>query len=126
MQRGDGSRVLTRFMAGGLLPNAIYIYIYTQTQLFEVSILERFWRGSGEVLERDLETRIIKKHKVFIGFSIESIKKQLVFLGFSCFWRALEPRIIKKPLVFIFICFSIESIKKPCVLLGFSCFWRAL
>jgi len=31
----------------------IYIYIYTQTQLFRTSILKRFWRGSGEVLERN-------------------------------------------------------------------------
>ena len=84
--------------------------MYTQSQLFRIPILERFWRGSGEVLERDLETRIIKKPKVFIGCSIESIKKPMVFLGFSCFWRALGPRIIKKPLVFIG--FSIESIKK--------------
>ena len=33
---------------------SLYIYIYTQTQLFRISILERFWRDSGEVLERDL------------------------------------------------------------------------
>ena len=30
----------------------LYIYIYTQTQLFEVSIWRGFWRGFGEVLER--------------------------------------------------------------------------
>ena len=32
-----------------LLQNAIYIYIYTQTQLFEVSIWKGFWRHFGEV-----------------------------------------------------------------------------
>ena len=45
---GDGSHVFTLPEAGGLLQNAIY----TQTQLFEVSIWGGFWRGFGEVLER--------------------------------------------------------------------------
>ena len=53
MQRGDGSPILTLREAGGLLQNAIY----TQTQLFEVSIWGGFWRGFGEVLERILETK---------------------------------------------------------------------
>ena len=66
VQRGDGSRILTLFEAGGLLQNAIYIYIYiyTQNSIFGGSVLERFldrfWRGFGidfgkvfgEVLER--------------------------------------------------------------------------
>ena len=50
----------------------VYIYIHTQNQLFEVSVWRGFWRGfgevSGEVLERVMETRIIEKPKVFIGF----------------------------------------------------------
>ena len=65
-----------------LLQNAIYIYIYMQTQLFRTSILERFWRGSGEVPERFSKVKIIKKPLVFIGFSIGTIKKPLVFEGF--------------------------------------------
>ena len=30
------------YEAGGLLPNAIYIYIYTQNSIFGGSVLERF------------------------------------------------------------------------------------
>ena len=48
VRRGDRRRGSLLLDPGGLLPNAIYIYIYTQTQLFRIPILERFWRGSGE------------------------------------------------------------------------------
>ena len=46
VRRGDRRRGSLLLDPGGLLPNAIYIY--TQTQLFRISILERFWRSSGE------------------------------------------------------------------------------
>ena len=60
----------------------IYIYIYTQTQLFRISILERFWRGSGEVLERDLGDQKSQNTSVLQRFLIATIKNSLVFLGF--------------------------------------------
>ena len=85
MQRGDGTRVLTLSKAGGLLPNAIYIYIRKLNFLGSL-----FWRGFGEVLERFWRARIIEKPLVFIGFSIESIEQPLVFLGFSGSGEVLE------------------------------------
>ena len=51
---GDGSRVLTRAEAGGLLQNAIYIYIYIHAKLNFLGsqksmvldrFLDRFWIG---------------------------------------------------------------------------------
>ena len=56
--------------------------IYTQTQLFEVSIWGGFWRGFGEVLERDFGEQKYQKCCVLQGFLIATIKKPLVFLGF--------------------------------------------
>ena len=49
---GDGSQVLTRPEAGGLLQNAIYIYIYIRKLNF---LRSRFGEVFGEVLERFLE-----------------------------------------------------------------------
>ena len=81
VRRGDTRRESLLSDPGGLLPN--HIYIYTKTQLFRISILERFWRGLGEVLERDFYQKKLQKHCVLQWFLIATIKKPLVFLGFS-------------------------------------------
>ena len=57
----------------------IHIYIYTESQLLRISILERFWRGFGEVLERDFGEQKLQKHCVLQWFLIATIKKPLVF-----------------------------------------------
>ena len=38
----EGTRIFLRLEAGGLLQNAIYIYIHTQNSIFGRSVLDRF------------------------------------------------------------------------------------
>ena len=95
MTRGD-TRRYHLYEAGGLLPNHIYI----QTQLFGISILDLFWRGFGEVLERDFGEQKLQKHCVLQWFLIATIKKPLVFLGFSCFGEVSGSSKVTKTLCF--------------------------
>ena len=60
----------------------LYIYIYTQTQLFQVSIWRGFWRGFGEVSERDFGEQKSQNSCVLQWFLMVTIKNPLVFLGF--------------------------------------------
>ena len=76
------------------------IYIYIQTQLFGISILDLFWRGFGEVLERDFGEQKLQKHCVLQWFLIATIKKPLVFLGFSCFGEVSGSSKVTKTLCF--------------------------
>ena len=66
--------------AGGLLQNHIYIYIYiyTKTQHFRISILERFWRGFGEVPKRDFGEQKSQNSCVLQCFLMVTIKHSLV------------------------------------------------
>ena len=81
-RRGDGSRVLTLFEAGGLHQNAIYIYIYIYIRKLNF-LRSRFGEVFGEVLERFLErfleSKSLKKHCVLQGVLIATIEKPLVF-----------------------------------------------
>ena len=63
----------------------IYIYVHTQTQLFEVSIWGGFWRGFGEVLGRDFGKPKFQNSCVLQWFLTATIKHSLVFLGFWTF-----------------------------------------
>ena len=62
----------------------IYIYIYTHTknQVFEVSNLERFWRGSGVDSGEVLEMRIRSKRCVLQGVLMQTFNKPIVCIMF--------------------------------------------
>ena len=97
-----------------LLAFHIYIYIYTQTQLFRISILERFWRGSGE----DPGDQKLQKHCVLQWCLIATIEKQLFFLGFSSSGERSGSQKYWK--CYVLQGFLIATIEKPLFFLGFS------
>ena len=101
----------------------IYIYIHTQTQLFEVSISGGFWRGFGEVLERDLGDQKLQKHCVLKCFLIATIKIPKVFLGFSTFGEGSgSPKYWKWCVAQWFF---IATIEKPIFSSSFSMFFSS-
>ena len=83
-RRGPGRRYTSRFalILGWRIAPKSYIYIYIRKLNFLGSL---FWRGFGEVLERDFGEQKLQKHCVLQWFLIATIKKSLVFLGFSWF-----------------------------------------
>ena len=101
-----------------LLPNHIYIYI--QKLNFSESL---FWRGFGEVLERDLGDQKLQKHCVLQCFLIATIKIPKVFLGFSTFGEGSgSPKYWK---CCVLQWFLIATIEKPIFSICFSMFFSS-
>ena len=118
VRRGDTCRECVWQDPGGLLPNHIYIYIRKLNFLGSL-----FWRGFGEVLERDLGDQKLQKHCVLQCFLIATIKIPKVFLGFSSSGeRSGSPKYWKYCVLQWFL---IATIEQPIFTIGFSMFFSS-
>ena len=112
----------TRFcrILGWRIPPICYIYIHIRKLNFLGSL---FWRGFGEVLERDLGDQKLQKHCVLQCFLIATIKIPKVFLGFSTFGEGSgSPKYWK---CCVLQWFLIATIEKPIFSIGFSMFFSS-